>query len=703
MQLQINGGAWQTTAAFLPNGIYTVNFRTVDVAGNVSAVESRTIKVDSVAPTLTPNFPAANGLNGWVVTGPVYVSSSGSDAGSGLASASVSIDTGSWMSIATLSDGSHSVQFRAIDNAGNTTTVTRTVKIDLTSPTLSINTVGTSGDAGWYISITNTTISATDSTSRLDRLEYSYNGGDWQSGTTVASVDGVNTLEIKAYDLAGNVATSSRTIKVDTIAPTLEPVIPPVNGLNGWIVSTSASASANGSDSGSGLASARVSVDGGAWRDDAALPDGVISVDFKSEDVAGNTTTTSRTLKVDRTAPDLLFSTSGTAGNPGWYISQAETRILSSDATSGIDHVEYRQNGSGWQDSGTLLSIDGVNTIDAKVYDLAGNVTNKMLTVKVDTKRPSLTLLTSGTLGNSGWYVTNVTTSIQTSDQTSGVDIVQYNSNGTGWNNGSTITLTDGINNIDIRVYDAAGNMTTRNTQIKIDTVAPSVDPVVPTRDGLNDWFVTGPVSVSATGADGLSGLENAQVSVNEGAWKSSQSLTDGLYTATFRSEDVAGNTTSIPLDLKIDATKPTLEISTSGTAGKNDWYTSQTNTTFKADDKTSGADRVEYSQNNSAWQTGTSVVSKDGINSISVKTYDKAGNMLSSQAQVKVDTGMPTSTFTSPANGSTDTLARNILPLSGTSTDTLSGIASVELSYDSGKTWVLTISFHRWQVDLRL
>ena len=62
---------------------------------------------------------------------------------------------------------------------------------------------------------------------------------------------------------------------------------------------------------------------------------------------------------------------------------------------------------------------------------------------------------------------------------------------------------------------------------------------------------------------------------MNGGEWKSSQSLTDGLYTATFRSEDVAGNTTSIPLDLKIDATKPTLEISTSGTAEKNDWYTS--------------------------------------------------------------------------------------------------------------------------------
>jgi hypothetical protein len=81
--------------------------------------------------------------------------------------------------------------------------------------------------------------------------------------------------------------------------------------------------------------------------------------------------------------------------------------------------------------------------------------------------------------------------------------------------------------------------------------------------------------------------------------------------------------------------------------------------------------------------------VSKDGINSISVKTYDKAGNMLSDQLQVKVDTGMPSSTFTSPANGSEDTLARNMLSLAGTSTDSLSGIATVELSYDGGKTWI--------------
>jgi hypothetical protein len=120
---------------------------------------------------------------------------------------------------------------------------------------------------------------------------------------------------------------------------------------------------------------------------------------------------------------------------------------------------------------------------------------------------------------------------------------------------------------------------------------------------------------------------------------------------------------------------------------GTNGWYTSQTTTTFKADDKTSGVDRVEYSQNNSAWQTGTSVVSKDGINSISVKTYDKAGNMLNSQAQVKVDTGMPTAHLLPPQTARL-THSQEMLPLSGTASIICLG-SLVEISYDGGKTWV--------------
>jgi hypothetical protein len=235
-----------------------------------------------------------------------------------------------------------------------------------------------------------------------------------------------------------------------------------------------------------------------------------------------------------------------------------------------------------------------------------------------------------------------------------------------------------------------------------VDTVDPVITPHVPTPTGLDDWFVSVPVEISATGSDATSGLLSALISTNGGEWKSSQSLTDGVYATNFRSEDVAGNTSNIFMNLKIDATRPTLAISTAGTVGTNGWYTSQTTTTLKADDETSSVDRVEYSQNNATWQTGTSVVSKDGINSISVKTYDKAGNMLSSQMQVKVDTGMPSSTFTSPANGSEDTLARNVLPLAGTSTDALSGIATVELSYDGGKTWlpVVPSTDGKWTYD---
>jgi hypothetical protein len=62
----------------------------------------------------------------------------------------------------------------------------------------------------------------------------------------------------------------------------------------------------------------------------------------------------------------------------------------------------------------------------------------------------------------------------------------------------------------------------------------------------------------------------------------------------------------------------------------------------------------------------------------------------------------MPSSTFTLPANGSEDTLARNVLSLAGTSTDALSGIATVELSYDGGKSWVPVVpsTDDKWTYD---
>jgi hypothetical protein len=189
--------------------------------------------------------------------------------------------------------------------------------------------------------------------------------------------------------------------------------------------------------------------------------------------------------------------------------------------------------------------------------------------------------------------------------------------------------------------------------------------------------------------------LDSAQLSVDGGPWQNDISLSDGSYTASFRSKDVAGNTTTIVRTIKVDTVAPSLSTSISGTVGASGWYTSQTITTLTPTDSTSGVDRVEYKQNSDAWQTGTSVISTDGINSVYTRVYDNAGNTSSYQLQVKVDTGLPSSKFIVPENGSDNVLIQGVYPMSGFSSDDLSGVEKVELSMDGGRTWTpLVVSF---------
>ena len=74
--------------------------------------------------------------------------------------------------------------------------------------------------------------------------------------------------------------------------------------------------------------------------------------------------------------------------------------------------------------------------------------------------------------------------------------------------------------------------------------------------------------------------------------------------------------------------------------------------------------------------------------NEIDMKAYDLAGNFAHGSLQVKVDTVRPTSQFSSPITGSTNTLVRGSFSLSGSSADSTSGVSAAEISVD-GKTWL--------------
>ena len=575
---------------------------TAATSGLSSATGSTAWKRDVTVPGVSAVYPPANGANGWHKTSPVAVSTSGSDAMSGLASAQLSVNGGPWQASASLSNGTYTVNFRTVDNAGNSSTV-------------------------------------------------------------------------------------SRTIEVDSTPPTVNPVVPSPDGLNDWFVTSPVNVSVNGADIGSGLASALLSVDGSTWQPNLSLGDGVYTIEFRSTDNAGNITTATRTVKVDASVPSIVTSTTGTEGSSGWYVSQTTTSI-SADELSGVDHIEYNQNNTGWQDGSSFVSVEGINKIDIKIYDVAGNVAMQTLEIKVDTTPPIISTSVSGTKGLADWYVSQTTTGISAHDEVSGVNQVEYDQNSSGWQNGVSITSDDGVNTVAIRAFDLAGNVASKSLEIKVDTVAPILIPLVPIPDGLNSWFISAPVPVSVNGSDLGSGLASAALSVDDSEWQPDASLMDGVHVVNFQAFDNAGNSTTASQTVKVDTVAPVLSTSVAGTKGNAGWYVSQATTTISARDETSSVDRIEFNQNKAGWKEGTSVQSQDGINEIAVRAKDLAGNMSSDSIQVKVDTEKPVSQFTSPLNASTDTLIRGVYDSFGSSSDTVSGLSIVEISLD-GHTWL--------------
>src|SRR2546425_10378761 len=84
---------------------------------------------------------------------------------------------------------------------------------------------------------------------------------------------------------------------------------------------------------------------------------------------------------------------------------------------------------------GTIRLGDGRHTVQFYATDLAGLVeTTQTLTVDVDTESPVTTTTFSGTPGNNGWYVSDVSVSLDATDRgPSGVASISYQVDGGVW------------------------------------------------------------------------------------------------------------------------------------------------------------------------------------------------------------------------------------------------------------------------------
>ncbi|MCK4692511.1 MAG: hypothetical protein KAT23_02715 [Anaerolineales bacterium] len=229
------------------------------------------------------------------------------------------------------------------------------------------------------------------------------------------------------------------------------------------------------------------------------------------------------------------------------------------------------------------------------------------------------------------------------------------------------------------------------NTTWSLDSVPPGVS--MGSSGGLpggGGWYLTGPVTVYASGSDATSGVSSVGVSLGGGDWSTSTQVNgDGLHVVDLRAQDNAGNVANSTATVGIDGMAPTLTTSTSGNVGQAGWFVGKpVIISAVASDSLSGVAQIEHSLSGGAWVGGTSVeVTVEGTSTITFRARDIAGNEAVDTATVKVDTLEPSSHFTYPADGS-ESWVSGELALTGTSSDGTSGVSTVELSLDGGSTW---------------
>lgn len=323
-------GEWSVTSAILANDTYAVVASVSDGAGNLGSATQQ-LTVDTMPPLLTldggasvttnNSTPTISGTSDVAEDTPVDVS-----VGSQTLRALVNSD-GTWnVRAATLADGTYTVTASVSDPAGNESTESQELTIKTDAPALTISggasaltndaTPKISGTAGVApgrtvtVDVANETLSASVA-----------EDGTW-SVTAAALSDGPHRVLASVSDAAGNEASATQTLTVDTVAPAVT--------INGGATATTREANptiAGTSDAAPGT-TITVSIAGqtlttllqanGSWNvTPTSLDDGSWLVVASAQDPAGNVGRARQTLTKDTMITDARLKAKKTQEQQG--------------------------------------------------------------------------------------------------------------------------------------------------------------------------------------------------------------------------------------------------------------------------------------------------------------------------------------------------------------------------------------------------
>ncbi|MFC1717863.1 Ig-like domain-containing protein, partial [Candidatus Poribacteria bacterium] len=443
----------------------------------------------------------------------------------------------------TVEDGSHTIEVKAYDLGGNIGVDQISVVVinaDMTPPTVTITGPLPGSEVSGTITIA-TTVSDNTGVEGITNVEFYVDGAlsgndtthpfSYSWDTTTVS-DGSRTIEAKAYDEAENMGTDQVSVmvnNVDTIPPTVTITTPAAGSEVSGTTTVVASVSDN-----NGVA-AITNVDfymGGVLKgSDTAYPfscswdtttasDGSCTVEAKAYDEAGNMGAGQISVTVNNadTIPPTVSITYPFAGSSVSGTTAVATSVSDNNGITGIANVEFYIDGvlSGndttyifsWSWNTTTVP-NGSRTIEAKVYDTAGNMGTAQISVTVnnpDNITPTVTITSPA----SGSEVSDTVAISADASDNMGVEKVEFYvdtvllANDTtapyscSWD---TTSATNGSHTIEARAYDVAGNMGVNQISVTVnnpDTIPPTVTITSP----ASGSEVSGAVTISADASD---------------------------------------------------------------------------------------------------------------------------------------------------------------------------------------------------------
>jgi hypothetical protein len=721
-----SGNAWSLpfavdTSGHTTDGSYSFTVTATDAAGK-TAVQTFAVNIDTRAPTETITQPGtylpSNSLY-WLSGSTATFSGTAADAGGtsfnlvsavyykvdvqGASHASddpttwtLAAGTANWTStvaLGSLGEGKFTLWVAALDTAGNKSAfLQRDFGVDQAVPTVSTTGVpaftkaafaaaGTVGDTNALASMT--VEQRKDGGAWVTVLSQAETGTSqsWTTGSTLPRdpaspgtpllADGTYDYRVTVTDVAAKTAVTTTTVQIDSTPPTVSVSSPTASQ---WLSGTAFQASGSASDpgSGSGLASVEYSLDGGTTWNTAtgtgswtanlnltSLGEGTKTMLVRATDKAGNVSNPAAStvsFGIDQAPPTLTETTSGIASSALVYKNAAVTIGGAANDANGVPHVvvTYQKDGGSavtlvndTNDDGVWTatlpfaadhSLDGTYDVTVTATDGAGKTSTVSRRVQLDTQSPTLSItapVASEIVPSNSYTIRGQVTD----NGGKGVSTLQYSTDGTTWNN---ITLS-GLNWSVANVNFAGASEGARTLYVRAD-------------DGLNP----------ATQVSVAFNYDTAPPVLSEALGTSSQVI----RSSTFILSGTASDTNSLA-SVAITATK---DGTSQGTVYSQ---------TF------AGSAPQPYSFSQIVHSNG----SDDGTWVYTVTATDVAGRTTVLTRTVLVDATPPAL----PVIGALSSPYYDVsLPVSGSASDTGSGVQTMEYSFDNA-TWSTLTGTDSW------